>query len=506
MSSQLKKGAFLSYFNIALSIVLGFALAPVLLHSMGSSEYGAYQMTAALIGYVSILDFGLHNSVSRYVAKYQAVKDEKGQANFIGVALILFAIIALAILIIVGILYLNIDNIYSASSTIEEIATIKRLIIILGINLTLSMPGAVFSSIITAYEHFAFGKLLTVIKLLLRFLSVYILSFWYLNALILALIDFILNISLIGLEIFYCFKTLKIKIKLTDCSLRYIKPIFTFSFYIFIAAISEQINWKVDTTIIGISIGTIGVTKYSIATNLIGYYRSFSGAISGIFLPKATKMVALKKSDSELTDLMIKVGRIQLMIVGLVLVGFIVLGKEFISLWMGTEFTDAYVWFLIMAVPLVIPMTQSIGINVLEAKNIHHVRACVYLFIAIGNVLLSIVLINAMGITGAAIGTSITMFVGNNLFINYYYSKRAGLEITRFFKEVFGSLSLPIILSLTLTFVTNAFLPVSSNWLIFMLKCFGIICCYAASLVLLGLNKQEKQIVRTIGKDKLWKI
>lgn len=131
-------------------------VSPLLVHGLGSSEYGAYQMTAALIGYVSVLDFGLHSSITRFVSKYQATKDEKGQQNFIGVSLILFSVIAIMILLVGGILYAKIPSIYRKSATPEEIRIIRQLLIVLIINLAISMPGAVFESIAVAYERFIF--------------------------------------------------------------------------------------------------------------------------------------------------------------------------------------------------------------------------------------------------------------------------------------------------------------------------------------------------------------
>ena len=492
MRSQLKKGAILSYLNIIISIVTGFIVSPMLVHGLGESEYGAYQMTAALIGYVSVLDFGLHSSITRFVSKYQANKDERGQQNFIGVSLILFFIIAAMILVIGGILYINVPNIYRGSATEKEIRIIQQLLIVLIINLAISMPGAVFESIAVAYEKFVFVKLSTTVKMLLRFTAILLLGVWHYNALTVVLIDFTLNTLLITAHMVYCFTVLHVKIKIHDCSLKFVKSIFTFSIFVFIAGITDQINWKADTTILGILLGTSAVTFYSVAGNLVGYYKSFSGAISGIFLPKAVKMVAKGKSNKELTDLMIKIGRIQLMVISVILVGFITLGREFISLWMGPEFVDAYIWFLIMAIPLVVPMTQSIGINIIEAKNMHQFRALVYFFIALANILLTVILVKIFGTIGAPIGTGLTMLIGNTFIINWYYSKKVGLEIGRFFREVYLKLAPAILSALLACLILNCFVATAQGWILFIVKGIAVVMIYVVAIWLLGLNKQEK--------------
>lgn len=159
MKSQLKAGAAISYLNIFLSSFFGFVTAPLMLKAFGDGEYGAYQIAVALVGYMSILDLGLHNVTTRFVAKYNAKKQMREQENFIAVNLILFGVIAGVVLIIGTILDVNVNNIFGASNSPQEIAIIRQLLRVLIINMAVSMPGAVFASVIVAYEHFVFKRI-----------------------------------------------------------------------------------------------------------------------------------------------------------------------------------------------------------------------------------------------------------------------------------------------------------------------------------------------------------
>lgn len=496
MNKNLKVGSALSYINILITMASGFITAPLLLHSFGDSEYGAYQMVISLVGYMSILDLGLHNGTTRFVARYSAKKEYKEQANFLAVSLILFSAIAFLILAVGAVIYLNMDRFFGQSMTVAEIKLLRKLFVILTLNLALSMPGATFSSVVVAYEKFIFSRILTTMKLIIRFIMIITLVKLNIKALGLVIVDFSLNAAIILLNMIYCFSKLKIKIKLYSLNKKIISVIFGFSIFVFIASITDQINWKVDTIILGSMMGTAAVTQYSVTGQLIGYLRNFSGAISGIFLPRATKMVALGKSNSELTDLMIKVGRIQFMIVSLIIGGFCVVGKEFITLWIGGEFTNNYYWFLIIAASLVIPMTQSIGINILEAKFMHQFRAVVYLFISVANLLLTILLVKFIGISGAVIGTAAALFVGNNIVINIYYQKKAGLNIIRFFKETYVKLTLLDVITFGIcAAVISLLFKGEYSWIGLFVKA-GVMCvAFAASMYFFGMNKEEKQVM-----------
>lgn len=81
--SQLKKGAILNYITIFLTNIIGLLMTPFILNHLGKSEYGIYITIGALVGTISLLDFGLNNTVVRFVAKYKAEKDRIGLENFL---------------------------------------------------------------------------------------------------------------------------------------------------------------------------------------------------------------------------------------------------------------------------------------------------------------------------------------------------------------------------------------------------------------------------------------
>lgn len=498
MKKQRLIGAIVSYVNILLSIVIGFITAPMLLSAFGKSEYGAYQMAVSLIGYMSVLDLGLHNVTTRFVAKYAVTHEEEEQENFIFVNILLFMIIAVIILITGAVLYHYVPNIYAASSSRQEIKIIRKLVVVLTLNLAVSMPGAVFASIITAYEKFVFQKLLLTAKMAVRLLTIIAVLNFGGRSFEIAMVDFIINLLIILIHMWFCFTKIKIRIRYHYINKQLLGSIFSFSAFVFLAAITDQINWKVDTTVIGILLGPATVTLYSVAANLITLYRSFTGAISGVFLPYVTKMVATGSNECELTDVMIRVGRIQLMIVGLIWCGFLNVGRDFIGLWMGKEYVDAALLFVVLAAPLVIPMTQSIGINILEAKRMHQFRAIVYFFIALANIVLTIFLTRYAGAFGAAFSTGITLLIGNNIIMNWYYAKKVHLEIGRFFLETFGKL-LPLQAAAgILGYFACRLMPETISWLVIGIKAGIIAVIYAVVLLGFGLDKAEKQQLRRI--------
>ena len=98
-----------------------------------------------------------------------------------------------------------------------------------------------------------------------------------------------------------------------------------FSFYIFINAIIDQINWSVDKFIIGRFRGTVAVAVYGLASQLNTYYLSLSTSISNVFIPRVNRMVAANDDRRELTNLFTRIGRIQFILLSLICSGLIFL-------------------------------------------------------------------------------------------------------------------------------------------------------------------------------------
>ena len=54
--NERKKGAILSYIQVFLSVVVSMIYVPVLLHFLGQSEYGLYQIVGSFFSYVTVFD------------------------------------------------------------------------------------------------------------------------------------------------------------------------------------------------------------------------------------------------------------------------------------------------------------------------------------------------------------------------------------------------------------------------------------------------------------------
>jgi O-antigen/teichoic acid export membrane protein len=240
--------------------------------------------------------------------------------------------------------------------------------------------------------------------------------------------------------------------------------------------------------------GTVAVAVYGLGGTLNSMYLNFSTAISNVFVPQVNKMVAEHDDNRELTYLFTRVGRVQFILLSLIISGFIFFGHSFIIFWGGKEYASSYYVGLLLMIPVTVPLIQNLGIEIQRAKNMHKARSIAYLIIAILNVFLSIPLIKLWGEIGAALGTAISLIVGNVIFMNWYYQNRVNLDILYFWREIFKftpGLLIPIIVGC----LEHYFLPIDQKIILLV----GIIiytAVFCLSMWFFGMNEYEKDLLK----------
>ncbi|NLL23778.1 MAG: oligosaccharide flippase family protein [Tissierellia bacterium] len=495
--NQLKVGALLSYVNMALHILMGLVYVPLLLHYLSVEEYGLYQLIGSLVAYLSVMDFGLSGTITRYYSQRLALDDKKGQENVLAIAIIIYLGIGVLVVIAGIVMYQLLDTIYGSTLSTQEMVSAKSMMILLVINVALTIPSNVFTSAITSHERFVFLRLVTIIKSILNPVVVLAVLQFKAEALSVVQVQVALNIVVILCNIWYARQRIRIKIQFHDFDKPLIKAMFVFSFFIFLNGIVDQVYWKTGQLILGAVSGTAAVAVFSIAIQLSQFYVQFSTGINSVFLPRLSKLAAISEDMREINTMFIKVGRIQYSLLGLIFTGFILFGRRFLSLWVGEALSEAYRMTLVIMIPLTIPLIQNLGILILQAKNKHAFRSIVYAIIAVVNVAISIPLAKRYGGLGCAIATSGCLFLGNGVIINMYYY-RIGIDVIQFFKEI-ARLSLPVFLAGAGGYFFVGAFPMNGwdSFLIGVLLYSGL---YILLLWFFGLNQYEKQLIQSMVK------
>ena len=496
--NQRKIGIFLSYLNIALHAIVGFLYVPILLHYIGKSEYGLYQLIGSLIAYFSIMDFGLTAAVTRFYTKYKALKDKVGMENILAISLYGYGGATALSLLVGGICYWNLDDIFRASMTAGELLEARHMFLLLLFNIAVSLCTMVFRSVINAHEKFLFLKGLETVQLILQPALVILILQKYPTAMAVAVAQTALNVGLILARMYYCFAWLHISIRFHYWNQELFHDFKKLALSVFVVTLIDQVFWKTNQIILGIVRGTAAVAVYSIASLIYMNYMALSTAISGVYLPHITEMVAQRRPIEDLSSLFIQIGRWQYYLLALVATGFIIFGKQFIHLWAGNGFEDSYWITILIILPFTIDLIQNIGLAILQAMNRYDFRAKIYLLTGVLNLVLAIPLGIKFGGIGCAVATGFSMLMGNGIVMNYFYKKYIGLDIPAFWKQI-GQITISVGLCLLIGYGLDRMLP-GSGKIAFLCKIFGYTVLYGVIVYGIAMNSEEKEKVQGIAR------
>lgn len=499
-NSQIKSGLILSYLSQIITILSGILYTPIMLRLLGQSEYGLYQLVNSVVSNLALLNFGFGSSYIKFYSQYKAKKDEKKIAKFNGMFLTIFLTMSCIVIFLGIILFFNIDKIFDTNLTLEEIKKAKVLMIIMIVNMTIMFPSTVFDCQTTAHEKFAFQKGMTIIVSLLNPIIVLPLLFLGYGSISMVSVFALLNLLKLICNIFYCIKILKVKFIFGKFDFNVFKELFRFTFFIFLNIVVNSIFWSSDRMLLGAMIGTTSVAIYSVAAQIQAMYQQITTTIGSVFIPRVNKIVAQLNDDRMITDLFTRVGRIQFLLVSLILTGFIFFGEAFINIWAGEGYKGAYKIALIIMTASAVDYIQTLGIEIQRAKNKHQLLSIVYFFIAIANIFTSMICIKIWGISGAAIGSGLTLIIGKGLITNIYYHKVLKIDIIYFWKQIImfiPGLIIPCICgSLVRRFTYSDKIWSLGIWILVYVLIFIV------SMWNISMNKSEKDIVYSMLNSK----
>ncbi|RRG08366.1 MAG: hypothetical protein DUD32_10370 [Lactobacillus sp.] len=491
MFSQKKSGAVLSYINIIVKNLVTFMYTPFLLKYIGQSDYGLFQMTNSVITSLSLLSMGFSSSYVHFYIKYKSNNECENLKKLNGMYLILFCLISLIAIVIGSILAFNVDNIFNLKQS--QISLMEKLMGIMILNVALTFPSSVFDSNIIVNQRFIYQQGRQLMQTILVPLIAVPMIMLGSGVLAIGITQTIVTTLFLFINANFCIRKLNMKFNFRNGKVMMFKEVLAFSFFIFLNQIVDLINNSGPNFVLGIFEGAEKVAIFAIAIQIKNLFFMLSISLSDVFIPKVNELVSQKKEKKVLTELMIRIGRVQMVILLFVFGGFIVIGQYFIHLWAGDKNILAYWLIILMVLPSIGPLSQNIGIEIQRAMNMHAFRSIVLLIFSVVNIVFTVVGTKYFGLIGASSGYVIGMICANGCLMNWYYQFKMGIDIILYWKRTL-SVAIPFLVSTFLTLISQLFVPINSV-LVFLF--YGVIYVILFLTIYLKFvaNSYEKQLI-----------
>lgn len=493
-----KIGAVLSYVSMIFEVLSTLLLTPLIISSLGDAEYGVYKLVASVTVYLLLLDLGMGNSVVRYVAKYKATDDIESSRKFMGVCIIFYSVIAVVVLVLGAVLITSFQDIFATGLSAAEIVLSKKLLLLTVINAAVTLGTSVFYNVIIAYSKFAVSKGSALIQIIIRIiLTAVALNLGFKSVAIVA-INLCLTIAIRLYYTIYVLYVIKLLPKFKNIDFSFIKDIIAYSAFVLLQMIATQINSYVDSVLLGMLVtsSSVIIAIYGVGTQLVQYFQSIGQAMGGILMPGVVKMVESGATAKALQNEMIRIGRYSISILGIVFVGFVINGQAFLEFWIGKGYEQSYFVALMLIFAQLFILSESVGNQILWAKNKHHRQALIKLAIVIINVILTIFLIQWEPLMGATIGTFISLMLGDVILMNFTFRKEIGISLIKYYAGLFKGILPCLILSGASGFLISLLNLSGLPGLIINVGVMMLV--YGISMWLFGFNQSEKSMITGI--------
>ena len=485
--SQIKWGAVLSYIAIFANIIAMLLYTPWMKNQIGVENYGLYTLALSCIS-LFMMDFGIGAATTRFVAKYRAEGNEKAVNDLLGLVYKLYLLIDIIICVALLVIFFFLESIY-AGLTSEELMRFKQLYVIVSVFSLFSFPFAPLSGVLNAYEKYVPLKLCDMANKFLGILLVVCVLLCGLGLRALVLANSLAGIVTICAKWYFVRRITPTKPnwKVHDTAL--VKAVAGFSIWSFINGLAQRLIYNIAPSILAAVTTSYQIALYSPASAIAGYFFSVASAINGMFLPVISRKIAAHKED-DILPLMITVGRFQVVVLGLLYVGFWTIGKEFMILWMGEEFAPSYYCVLLLAFPTIFEYSQQIAGTTLVAKGKVHISALCLLGSGAVNLLISPWLSAAYGVYGVSIAIVVVAML-NLAVMNVFYHKVLHIPMFRFYKECYLPILIPLVAGIVLSGLTASAIPVG-GWTGMTIKGIAATMWFLLLVWLFHLRKEER--------------
>lgn len=441
-----------------------------------------------------IVDFGIGSTALRYISKYRTEGNKEKINSYIKTAIVQTCIVSILYLIIMSVLFIMISRIYSNTMTITQLSIAKGVFISIGINSIFNIVDNLLIGIISGHNDFIFINTNKIIKVIIKVFIIFVVFSYSDNVILIVIIDLILSFVFLIINIVYT--QMKYDINLLKSKIE--KSIFLessiYSIYMVLTSIAIQLNGNLDNILIGSLINTETVAIYSIAILIYSMFQSISIAITGVILPTVTLIAEESKGNIEgITKFTISIGRIQFILLGSAVFGFLILGKRFLSLWLGSGFEIVYYLTCILIIPSLFELIINVLLSYLRATNNIGFRTITLFTSTIINFIITFMGLKYGNIYYAAVGTSFSLFIGSIVIMGFYYYKKFSINIVYIYKTIFTGILPGLVIASTIIYGFNLIIP--NTILGFITLIFLFLLIFVGSLVLFGFNDMEKKKV-----------
>jgi O-antigen/teichoic acid export membrane protein len=426
-----------NWFGLVLAIAIGLLLPPFVVHSLGAEDYGLWTLIISITSQLMVLDLGVRNSLVKYIPELRMRRSTQGLSELVSSAAFLLGIAAVVGLLILVSISPFLGRWFGLDPRSVEL--LRLVFLISALDASFDLAFGVFDGALAGSERYDVMNAINASRLVVNaVLLVVVLKAGY------GLIG--MAISIFGVRLLHRLASCRyglrvnpgVQLRARAVSRATLRTISSYGLWAALAVASMRLIYQSDALVVGFFLGTVAVTVYAIPVILVEQLRMFAQTASTILTPRFSSLDAAGERDT-IRLLLLKWARYGEILAIAIGAPLLITGGDFIRLWMGSEFEDSIPILALLTIPLFFTTPAVAFGNYLHAINRHRVYARLLLAEAACNLVLSVILVQRLGIVGVAIGTLIPSILFRAILVPWRVARIASLRISEYVHHAFVS-------------------------------------------------------------------
>ncbi|TXT29834.1 MAG: hypothetical protein FD136_1785 [Chitinophagaceae bacterium] len=408
---------FMSQAFTALSIIV---ITPILLLNLGNELFGYYGVFLNLILFCAIFDMGLNIGLLR-----RLIHEKQKASELVSTCFVFFGLVfPIAWGLLYGLIELKWILPANANFSIHH-AWVAGL---LALWVMINMQAALFDVILQSLNKIFVGKLIRIGKTIIEFGLVWWASTWHSLVGLIAVL--VLVNSLYVLCMYWLAKKefhfkLHIPIKFTHI----FREHFHYSIWYALSALAGVLVYNAQTILMGSQLNAASIAQFLVIARFYEVVKVGLANFTVILFPS----IAMMEAKGNWKDILQQFGKVFFRILALVIFTCIImftLGEYLFKIWSGFKEPATIEAFRLYTVLIMCLVVEHVAIVFLSALKLNRLPTLISLLQGLLGLLLSYLLMQKMGLTGAIIGSLIallcTSFWFNPMYLYISLRKKSG--------------------------------------------------------------------------------
>ncbi len=419
-----------SLFNLARTLVaapLTLALTPYVLGHLGTEQFGIWALVGVLSSYFALSDFGITQTLIKFMAEYEARADAQQLNRLLNTALVIYLAISL---VLCGLLVLVMPPIVDHVLNIPPPLQAKALPVLrLAVGLFfVNMTMGVFGSLILGFQRMGYSNAIAIGNaLLVAAGTVVVLERG--GGLMALMVNNAVGTAFAALASFAAARRLfpAMRLRLVGLfSREMLRVILGFSWKVQVTNVSQLMVFQIDRIILSHFAGLAAVSSYELANRIASQARALIASMFTPMIPAASALNAAEE-HGRVSGLYRRAFKYMVLADLPLSVLVIALARPFVRTWLGGGYGQTALTMQLLMAAFMLNLLTGPGSFLLNGINKPEVNMRASLFGGLLNLALCLSLVRWIGYYGVVVGLSASLIISGAYFVWMLHRSVPGL-------------------------------------------------------------------------------